>query len=401
MNKPLRIAFLTNEFVIEKPNGGGLGSYLNRMTQALRDLGHQPEIFASRIHADTPAVIDFNGVRVEHVDTVRNRFYWWLKRFDKKYLQSPWGGPAEYLGSALGLSRALERRHAAAPFDLLQSANCGASGFFVRRRPGRRHVARLSSVRELTFAVDGMLNGLGAHSIVWLEWAAVRRADLIYAPSQFIADYYKRTKNVTIQTIRPPVFLEIAPACELPYALPSRYLIHFGSIGDLKGSDAVAQALPIVWQEAPDLQMIWAGRERVAGDFARYRHLWGERAANVNWLGAVPKAELYAILKQAEAAVLPSQVDNLPNTVIESLMFGVPVIGSDGASIDELVEPGLSGELIAIGDHQALAAVMLKAWRGEAPWLGAGFQRPAILDELKPEIAARNLLALVNGDQSP
>jgi glycosyltransferase involved in cell wall biosynthesis len=44
--------------------------------------------------------------------------------------------------------------------------------------------------------------------------------------------------------------------------------------------------------------------------------------------GSLSKSELYAVLQRADAAVLPSQVDNLPNTVIESLMFGIPVIGS-------------------------------------------------------------------------
>lgn len=394
MNDPLRIAFLTNEFVIEKPDSGGLGNYLNRITQTLRELGHQPEIFVSRKYPETPTVVDFNGVRVEHVEVIRNRAYWWFRRFDQKFLHSPWGGPAEYIGTALALSRALEQRHMVAPFDLVQSSNCGASGLLVRRKRGRRHIARFSSVRDLTFAVDGLLNGWGARAIIWLEWAAVNRADLIYAPSQFIADYYWREKKANVRVLRPPVFLEVAPAAEVSIPLPPRYLIHFGSIGDLKGSDVLAAALPIVWQEASDLQMIWAGPERIPGDFARYQRLWGEKADNVQWTGALPKPELYAILQRAEAAVLPSRVDNLPNTVIESLMLGVPVIGSDGASIDELVEPGVSGALVPIGDHRALAQVMLTTWQCGVPWLGDGFQRPSQLDDLKPDVAAQNLLRL-------
>lgn len=394
INRPLRIAFLTNEFVIEKPDSGGLGNYLNRITQALRDLGHQPEVFVSRIYPETPTVVDFNGVRVEHVDVVRNRPYWWFRRFDQKFLHSPWGGPAEYIGTALALSRALEQRHTVAPFDLVQSSNCGASGLLVRRKRGRRHIARLSSVRDLTFAVDGLLNGWGARAIIWLEWVSVNRVDLIYAPSQFIADYYRQEKGANIKVLRPPVFLEATPMAEPSIPLPPRYLIHFGSIGDLKGSDVLAAALPLVWQEAPDLQMIWAGPERIRGDFARYQRLWGEKANNIRWVGALPKPELYTVLQRAEAAVLPSRVDNLPNTVIESLMLGVPVIGSNGASIDELVEAGASGALVPIGDHRALAAAMLAVWRREVSWLGAGFQRPSQLDNLRPDVAAQNLLHL-------
>jgi glycosyltransferase involved in cell wall biosynthesis len=71
---------------------------------------------------------------------------------------------------------------------------------------------------------------------------------------------------------------------------------------------------------------------------------------------------MYAVLKRADAAVLPSQADNLPNTVIESLVFGIPVLGSRGASIDELVEEGRTGHLVALGDVQGLAGALVKMW---------------------------------------
>lgn len=389
----MRIAFLTNEFIIEKPDGGGLGNYLNRITRALLDLGHQPEIFVSRIKPNTPDTIDFDGVRVHHVEPVRNRLYWWFKRFDKRFLKSPWGGPTEYISVSLSLARAFERRHSEAPFDIVQSTNCGATGLFVRKISGRRHIARLSSIRELTFALDGLLNGLGARSIVWLEWKAIRQAERVYAPSKFVADYCRKNKGIKANVLRPPMFMESALACKAPITLPSRYLIHFGSIGAVKGSDVLAEALLIAWQEAPDLTMLWAGPERVPGEFSRYTDLWGDSASKVYWMGSLPKPQLYSVLKRAQAAVLPSRVDNLPNTVIESLMLSVPVIGSAGASIDELVEPGLSGTLVPIGDARALAKALLDVWNGTTPWANGSFCKPQSLAQLAPAKAAAQLLS--------
>jgi glycosyltransferase involved in cell wall biosynthesis len=57
-------------------------------------------------------------------------------------------------------------------------------------------------------------------------------------------------------------------------------------------------------------------------------------------------------------------VDNLPNTAIESLTRGVPVIGSAGASIDELVIDGIDGLLVPIGDTDTLAKSMAATWSG-------------------------------------
>ena len=92
--------------------------------------------------------------------------------------------------------------------------------------------------------------------------------------------------------------------------------------------------------------------------------------------------------------MIPSRVDNLPNTLIESLLLNIPVIGSLGASIDELIEPGISGELVPIGDSAALAEAMLKAWRREVPWMNGRFRLPSIMSQMNPHVAAANLIRL-------
>jgi glycosyltransferase involved in cell wall biosynthesis len=99
--------------------------------------------------------------------------------------------------------------------------------------------------------------------------------------------------------------------------------------------------------------------------------------------------------------VIPSRVDNLPNTLIESLLLNVPVIGSLGASIDELIEPGISGDLVPIGDPTALAGAMLKAWRREVPWIEGKFPLSRIIDQMEPSTAAANLLRLAGYGDRP
>jgi len=151
--------------------------------------------------------------------------------------------------------------------------------------------------------------------------------------------------------------------------------------------------LPIAWRQEPELTMLWAGESWNAA-VENYRDMWGEQASQVRWLGYIPKPQLYAVLKRAEAVVIPSRVDNLPNTLIESLLLNIPVIGSLGASIDELIEPGISGELVPIGDSTALAEAILKAWRREVPWMNGRFRLPSIMKQMNPYVAAANLIRL-------
>jgi glycosyltransferase involved in cell wall biosynthesis len=128
--------------------------------------------------------------------------------------------------------------------------------------------------------------------------------------------------------------------------------------------------------------------------------MWGERASQVRWLGYLPKPQVYALLRRAEAVVIPSRVDNLPNTLIESLFLNVPVIGSLGASIDEVVEPGINGDLVPIGQPAALAEALVKAWRREVPWVAGRLPLPPMIEQMQPRVAALNFLRLAGYDTS-
>jgi glycosyltransferase involved in cell wall biosynthesis len=56
----------------------------------------------------------------------------------------------------------------------------------------------------------------------------------------------------------------------------------------------------------------------------------------------------------ADLFVIPSRQDNLPNTVLESLACGLPVVGFDVGGIPEMVRPGVTGLLARSGNIDEL-----------------------------------------------
>ena len=390
----MRIAFVTPELSSATSDKGGLGSYVARVSEALRQRGHEVEIFVPT--AGPGGVSAETGVRIERV---------------------PLGNPPRAAGGrgfrldpvlegfrrlgrprpALALAGAFERRDAEAPFDAVELTNIAAAGLYLPIGPGCRSVLRLSCDYPTWSGLDGRRWNPEKRFLARAQAALIRGADAVYAPSEAVAEIAGARSGREIGVIRPPAFVETAPASSPPTGTPDRYLIHFGQIGRRKGSEDLARALPEVWRDHPELTMVWAGPEIRKGALDRYRRLWGEGARRVSYLGAVPKAALYRVLQGAEAAVLPSRMDNLPNTAIESLLFDVPVIGTHGSSVDELVEDGASGALVPPSDPGALAEAMGRVWRREPPWLGSGFRRPAILAEMAAERAADRLLALAGG----
>lgn len=390
--QPLRIAFLSDEFPSESPDAGGLASYLERITQALVGLGHEVEVLTRTF--GEPRVLDWRGVRVESVRPLDLGRHGWARhwaRWKWRPLPAALRGP---LRTALALARAFEARHAQRDFHLVQSSNCSLSGLFVPRRPGLRHLLRLSSERGLWLRADGVRPGPAQRGVARLERRQARRADVVYAPSHYLAEHLGRQWGLPVAVLRPPLPEADKPASEPPARLPERFLLHFGALRRRKGSELLARALPLAWEREPGLRLVLAGREHPAGWLEAKRREWGGR---VQVLGALERKELRSVIARARACVLPSLADNLPNTALESLVLGVGVVAWRDASLDELVEDGRSGTLLPTGDLEALADAMVRAWRGEAPWQGAGFRRPILMEQMAPAAAAGALVRLALG----
>lgn len=74
----------------------------------------------------------------------------------------------------------------------------------------------------------------------------------------------------------------------------------------------------------------------------------GELIKSENWieLGVIKDERLMSIAySSADAFVIPSLMDNLPNTVVESLLCGTPVIGFPVGGIPEMIHDGVNGIL--------------------------------------------------------
>jgi len=393
----MRIAFLTPEYPTEVPDGGGLGNYIHRFAKLLIGSGHEAEVFV--IGAE-PGSFVHDGVPVHRVGLANHRLLHFVDRgLAKLFHYNAFRQIPQLVLQAWAMAHALERRHTVAPFGLVQSADYFATGLLVRKRKDRVHAIRCSTAADLYSDYDGptFLHSLRAG----LERLSMRRADVAYAPSCYIANHFLRAHGIKVSVVRPPLYLECSASSSLPFSLPDRFFLHFGQLMERKGTALLAKALPIAWEAAPDLTMVWSGRCWHEEKLAEWRSLWGTRASQIHITGPLRKPDLYAVLQQAEAAVLPSQVDNLPNTVIESLMFGVPVLGSRGASIDELVEDGRTGHLVPLGDEKALGEMLARMWRG-ASYVRKGFVWDSqIVEEMQPPHAVSNLLALAEGCVPP
>ncbi|MDM8554072.1 glycosyltransferase [Desulfococcaceae bacterium HSG7] len=69
--------------------------------------------------------------------------------------------------------------------------------------------------------------------------------------------------------------------------------------------------------------------------------------------------EINMIYNAADIFILPSLEDNLPNTVLEAMSCGVPVVAFDIGGLPDMIEDGVTGRLAPAGDEGQLSEMIL------------------------------------------
>jgi glycosyltransferase involved in cell wall biosynthesis len=97
----------------------------------------------------------------------------------------------------------------------------------------------------------------------------------------------------------------------------------------------------------------------------------------------------------ADLFVLPTLQDNFPNTALESLSCGLPVVGFKVGGVPEIVREGCTGLLAEAGNSEALANAIesLLTDPGRRLEMAANCRRIAV-EEYRLEIQARRYLEL-------
>lgn len=169
-----------------------------------------------------------------------------------------------------------------------------------------------------------------------------------------------------------------------------------GHLIELKGVHITLAAMAKV----PGVTLLIAGQ---GPEEARLRQLADRLgiAARVRFLGTIAHAKLCDYYNAADAMVLASSHEGMPNVVLESLACGTPVVAAPFEGVDELLDAPEAGEIAAQRSAEAVTSAWLRlrdraptraATRGIAERLG---WRPVV--EAQHALYAQVLLAAAGG----
>ncbi len=358
----MHIGFVTPEYVTENYFSGGLANYVHRVAKALVSFGHEVQIIT--LSEIDQAEFEHQGVMVHRVTV--GKLHKWLNRLTRYRLSST----TKFFEFSFQAARKLRQLHEQKPFDILQFPNSRACGLCSKLLLHIPQVTRISCYRPVWNEQAGVKRNLDAKATEWLEWLQLRLSQHTYAPSYTLQKMLAQDAQISnVKVIRTPFYLETEDLDSSIYDAclkDKQYLLFFGRFQLHKGFHILAQALPQVLEKHPDCHAAFVGLDMpssLGSSMKEYAlSLCGKHAERLTFIGQTPHTQLYPIIAGAKLVVLPSLIDNLPNACLEAMALGKPVVGTIGASFDELITDGETGFLIPADNVEALATKINEAW---------------------------------------
>jgi glycosyltransferase involved in cell wall biosynthesis len=140
----------------------------------------------------------------------------------------------------------------------------------------------------------------------------------------------------------------------------ARLLVFVGRLDSQKDPLLLLRAFANTVQRHPEAQLVFIGDGQLRGALESLISELG-LTNRTRLLGALPRAEIAAILRASDLFVLSSAYEGMPIAVLEALCSGVPVVSTKVGEIPMAVRDGVNGYLATERTAEAICAALTTA----------------------------------------
>lgn len=193
-------------------------------------------------------------------------------------------------------------------------------------------------------------SAIGTVEATFWKWKGVyKQLDTVICCSRFMKSKLDTYPVLAGKTVALHNFVE---PVEEKAVQKQDYILYFGRFSQEKGIGTLIQ----VAKALPDVQFIFAGTGPLEDQLAG--------VSNIKNVGFQRGEALEMLIRQARFTIYPSEwYENCPFSVMESQMYGTPVLGANIGGIPELIEAGKTGELFESGNAADLKQKIEALWQ--------------------------------------
>ncbi len=361
---------------------GGFLAYLHRVTIALVELGHMPIVVAcgkNRKHymqdgveiytvRCTPREIPVKNVRIGYEMYYRSRI------INKKIKE-------------IAQERAI---------DIIQFTSL--QGLAVCYHGDIPAVLRLSEYAK-TYYMRWSRSRAEANVMSFIERRAAAHCNAIFSPGKMVADVFSQDIGRPVSIIESPFVNDVTDYDESiyrKYLENKKYVLFFGAFTSANGIFVIADIIYRFLQMHKQYYFVCIGQDMVMEGKSManiLRNNAGEFKERFVYIPPLSHERLYPVIQRADFVILPSLTDNFSNACIEAMYFERVVIGTEGASFEQLINDGKSGLLCKLNDRDSLLQKMDEAvMLDEIKKKEMGQMARKRIDRLTPERVGRKLI---------
>lgn len=171
---------------------------------------------------------------------------------------------------------------------------------------------------------------------------------------EFFPEYLQKKSRIILNAINPKFIGNPMPERR------EKTVVHSGRIVDFKNQLMLVRAFEMVHEKHPDYTLKIFGHDTHDGTWEKIEMLIRENNAEgyVKLMGASTQLEKDMI--NGAVAAFSSDVEGMPNAMLEAMALGLPVVATDcpPGGPRMVITPGENGLLVPVGDERAMAAAI-------------------------------------------
>ena len=390
----MHIVYAMQEYPKDNKGCAGSGNYVSNIAHIMTEKGHKVEVVTEG--ADS-GVESCDGIIVHTID-IEKFFHDSGKRMtvSKKIIKN--------LYRSYIYNKTINKIDRAERVDIVQYGAMYNLAFFRNRKIPA--VIRLSEYpvlwrragNEEDFNIKSALEEKRLDEE--LQVYTYNRADKIIAPSYLIKNIVETRVNKEVEVIESPVFLGKSVDFYQQHFSEEKlrgkkYFLYYGGISARKEAHIVAEIIPKILDLYPEHYFVIVGKCLTIPFDSKKRNLLDiieelpqKYSGRSIYLGSIDNRDrLFSIVSHCDICVLPTRIDNLPNTVIESMGLRKVIVSTDKTSVEQLITDGENGFLCKADDPDSLVQKIQEAMElSDEERILMGKKAEERLSDMQPDI---------------
>ena len=196
-----------------------------------------------------------------------------------------------------------------------------------------------------------------------LRWS-LRRSNVLVVPSGFLMDVFAR--NGIASVVVPNIInLERFHPAAATHRPATTHLVVARNLERIYDIATALRAFALIRAATPSVTLTVAGSgpEREAlGKLCTELGI----AGSVVFCGRLGRDAMADLYRSASVVINPSRIDNMPNSILEAMASGIPVVSTNVGGVPFILREGITGIMIDAGNHVAMAEAVQRILADQA-----------------------------------